>query len=187
MEAAISIALGIGLSAATGFRLFVPLLLAGLAAHAGFIELSDGFSWLSSTPALITLGTAAVFETLAYYIPGLDHLLDVIAGPLSVVAGVLASAAVMADVNPALMWPIAIIAGGGIAGATKGSSAVIRAKTLLATAGVGNPVVSTAETFSAVTLSVLAIALPLLAFLAVVGLLVWVIRKALRLGLRAKP
>jgi hypothetical protein len=186
MDAAIRIALGIGLSAATGFRIFVPLLLAGLAAHAGFIPLSEGFSWLASTPALLALGTAAVIETLAYYIPGVDHLLDVLAGPLSLVAGVIASAAVMADVDPALMWPIAIIAGGGIAGATKGSSAVVRAKTGLATAGLGNPVVSTMETFGAVSLSILALALPVIAFIAVIALLVWVVRKATRLGLRRK-
>jgi Domain of unknown function (DUF4126) len=186
MEAAISIALGIALAAAAGFRLFMPLLLAGLAARIELIPLSDGFTWLASTSALLTLGTAAVFETLAYYIPGLDHLMDVVAGPLSIVAGIIASASVMTDVNPGLMWPIAIIAGGTIAGATKGSSAVIRAKTALATAGLGNPVVSTAETFSAVSLSILAIALPLLALSAVVVLLAWAIRKATRLGLRSK-
>ena len=113
------------------------------------LPLTDGFAWLASTPALVTLGTAAVLETLAYYVPGVDHALDVLASPAALAAGVIASAAVMADVPPAVMWPVAIIAGGGIAGLTKGSAAVVRAKTGLATGGLGNPVVSTVETVGA--------------------------------------
>src|SRR5690606_5075316 len=75
-----SIALGIGLAAASGFRVFVPLLVAGLAARADYIPLIDSFAWLESTPALIALGTAAVLETLAFYVPGVDHILDMLAG-----------------------------------------------------------------------------------------------------------
>jgi hypothetical protein len=176
----LSVALGVGLAAATGFRIFLPLLLAGIAARAGWIPLNEGFVWLLSTPALMALGTAAVFETLAYYIPGIDHLLDVIAGPAAVVAGVIASASVMTDVAPGLMWPLAIIAGGGVAGITKGGSALIRAKTGIATAGLGNPVVSTAETAGATVLSVLAIALPLLCLLLVALVLFWSVRRIVR-------
>ena len=176
----LSVALGVGLAAATGFRIFLPLLLAGIAARAGWIPLNEGFVWLLSTPALMALGTAAVFETLAYYIPGIDHLLDVIAGPAAVVAGVIASASVMTDVAPGLMWPLAIIAGGGVAGITKGGSALIRAKTGIATAGLGNPVVSTAENAGATVLSVLAIALPLLCLLLVALVLFWSVRRIVR-------
>jgi hypothetical protein len=180
-DALLSIALGVGLAAATGFRVFLPLLVAALAARSGMLPLSDGFAWLASTPALLTLGTAAVFETLAYYIPGVDHVLDVIASPATLAAGVIASAAVMADVPPAVMWPVAIIAGGGIAGLTKGTAAVARAKSGLVTGGLANPVVSTVETVGATGLSLLAIALPLVCLVAVVVLLAWATRKAGRL------
>jgi len=176
-----SIALGIGLAAATGFRVFLPLLVAAIAARSGWIPLTEGFSWLASTPALLTLGTAAVLETLAYYIPGVDHALDVLAAPATVAAGVIASASVMADVPPGVMWPVAIIAGGGIAGLTKGSTALIRAKAGVATGGLANPVVSTVETVGATGLSILAIALPLICLVAVIALLVWVTRKAGRM------
>ena len=84
--ALLSIALGVGLAAATGFRVFLPLLVAALAARSGMVPLSDGFAWLASTPALVTLGTAAVIETLAYYIPGVDHALDVLASPAALAA-----------------------------------------------------------------------------------------------------
>jgi Domain of unknown function (DUF4126) len=172
----VSISLGIGLAAATGFRIFVPLLLAGIAARLDWIPLNDSFVWLESTPALLTLGTAAVFETLAYYIPGLDHILDLIAAPAAVVAGVVASASVMTDIPPSVMWPLAIVAGGSVAGLTKTGTALVRAKTGVATAGLGNPVVSTAETAGATAVSLLALLVPILCFVLVVAILYWSVR-----------
>ena len=185
----VGIALGVGLAAATGFRIFIPLLIAGLAARFDVLPLGESFQWLASTPALLTLGTAAVLETLAYYIPGVDHALDVLAGPATLVAGVVASAAVMTDVPPAILWPLAVIAGGGAAGLTKGSTALLRAKSGMATGGLANPVVSTVETFGATTVALLAIAVPLLCLVAVVALLWWAGRKAGRLlfGRRKPP
>lgn len=174
------VALGIGLAAATGFRVFLPLLIAGLAAHFGHLPLSENFDWLGSTPALLMLGTAAALETVAYYVPGVDHALDVIAGPVTLVAGVVASAAVMTDLPPSVLWPVAIIGGGGIAGLTKGSAAVVRAKSGLLTGGLANPVVSTAETVGATGLSLLALALPVLALVVFLVLLAWLLRKASR-------
>jgi len=181
IESLLSIALGLGLAAATGFRIFVPLLIAGLAARFGYLPLGEGFQWLASTPALVMLVTAAVAETLAYYIPGVDHALDVIAGPATLVAGAVASAAVMTDIPQAVLWPIAIIAGGGAAGLTKGSTALLRAKSGALTGGLANPLVSTVETVGATGLAILAIVVPLLCLVAVVALLYWATRKAGRL------
>jgi hypothetical protein len=174
------VALGIGLAAATGFRVFLPLLIAGLAAHFGQLPLSDNFQWLGSTPALITLGTAAALEVVAYYVPGVDHALDFIAGPAALVAGVVASAAVMTDLPPSVLWPVAIIGGGGIAGLAKGSAALVRAKSGLMTGGLANPVVSTAETVGATGLALFAVALPVITLVVVVGLFVWVFRRLRR-------
>ena len=181
IESLLSIALGLGLAAATGFRIFVPLLIAGLAARLGYLPLGEGFQWLASTPALVMLLTAAVAETLAYYIPGVDHALDVIASPATLAAGVVASAAVMTDIPQAVMWPVAIIAGGGAAGLTKGSTALLRAKSGAMTGGLANPLVSTVETVGATGLAILAIVVPLLCLVAVVALLYWATRKAGRL------
>jgi hypothetical protein len=174
------IALGIALAAATGFRVFLPLLIAGLAARFGHLPLSEHFVWLASTPALLTLGTAAAFEVLAYYVPGVDHVLDLVAGPAALAAGVVASAAVMTDLPPGILWPVAIIGGGGIAGLTKGGTAVVRAKSGLMTGGLANPIVSTAETIGATGIALFAIVLPLITLAVVVLLLVWIGRKARR-------
>ena len=178
--ALLSVALGIGLAAATGFRVFLPLLMAAIAARAGWMPMNESFVWLQSTAVLITLGTAAVFEAVAYLIPGVDHALDVLAAPLTFIAGVIASAAAMVDLPPSVLWPVAIIAGGGIAGLTKGSTALIRAQTGAATAGFGNPVVSSAETLLATVVAALAIVLPLVCVIAVAALAVWAVRRLMR-------
>ena len=189
IESLVGIALGIGLAAATGFRIFIPLLLVGLAARFDMLPLGESFQWLATSPALLTLGTAAVLETLGYYIPGVDHALDVLAGPATLLAGIVASAAVMTEVPPAILWPVAVIAGGGAAGLTKGSTALLRAKSGVATGGLANPVVSTVETVGATGITILAIAVPVLCFVAVVVLLWWAARKAGRLmfGRRKTP
>jgi hypothetical protein len=180
IESLIAVAIGIGLAAATGFRVFLPFLVAGLAARWGVLPLAQGFEWLSSTGALVTLGTASVLEVAAYYIPGIDHALDLLASPAAVVAGAVASASVMADIPPAILWPVAIIGGGGIAGLTKASSAVVRAKAGLTTAGLANPVVATGETAGAVGIALAAIVIPLVCLLVVVLLVLWLARRALR-------
>jgi hypothetical protein len=177
----ISIALGIGLAAATGLRVFLPLLVAALAARYGELPLNDSFAWLASTPALLTLASATALETLAYYVPGVDHALDVVASPATFVAGAVASAAVMTDIPPAVMWPVAIIAGGGIAGLTKGSTALVRAKSAAVTGGLANPVVATAETVGATGFAILAIVVPLVCLALLALLLYWTLRKAGRL------
>ena len=180
LESLIAVSIGIGLAAATGLRVFAPLLVAGLAARWGLLPLADGFAWLSSTGALVTLGTASVLEVAAYYIPGVDHALDVLASPAAMIAGVIASASVMADIPPAILWPVAIIGGGGVAGLTKASSAVVRAKAGITTVGLANPVVATCETAGAVGVAIAAIVIPLACLLVVMGVVLWLARRALR-------
>ncbi len=181
VESLIAVAIGIGLAAATGFRVFLPFLVAGLAARWGALPLAGGFEWLSGTGALVTLGTASVLEVAAYYIPGVDHVLDLLASPAAVLAGVVASAAVMADIPPAILWPVAIIGGGGVAGLTKATSAVVRAKAGITTAGLANPVVATGETVGAVGVAIAAIVIPLVALAVVFVVMLWLGRRALQL------
>jgi hypothetical protein len=160
-ESLMALAIGIGLAAATGLRVFLPLLVAGAAAHWGALPLADGFQWLSSPGVLVALATASVVEVAAYYIPGVDHLLDLLAGPAALAAGVVASASVMVDVPPWIMWPVAIIGGGGTAAATKVTSALLRAKSTLFSAGLANPLVSTMETLGSIVIAALAVLIPI--------------------------
>jgi Domain of unknown function (DUF4126) len=179
LDLALSIALGVGLAAATGFRVFLPMLVVSVAAYSGHLPLSENFAWLGTPGALIMLGVAALVEILAYYIPGVDNLLDVLATPAAVVAGTLVSAAVITDLPPMLKWTTAIIAGGGLAGLTQGVTALLRAKSTVITAGVGNPVIATAELGGSLLVSLLALAAPLIALLVVIVFL-WLAMRLIR-------
>ncbi len=178
-DLALSVALGIGLAAATGFRLFVPLLVMSLAANSGFLPLSTGFEWLGTTSAVAMLAIAALAEILAFYVPAVDNLLDTIATPAAIVAGIVVSAAVMTDMPPMLKWTLAIIAGGGAAALTQGTTAAIRAHSTVLTAGFGNPFIATAELGGSLILSLLAIAFPVIA-VAVVALFCWAAYRLVR-------
>jgi hypothetical protein len=183
------IILGVGLAAATGFRVFLPLLIVSAAAYAGHLPLGDSFAWLGTPEAVTMLTVAALVEILAYYIPGLDNLLDALATPAAFVAGTIVSAAVMADLPPLLKWTAAVIAGGGAAGLTQGMTAMVRANSTAWTGGLGNAVVATAELGGALLLPLLALAAPLAA-LAVVVLVLWLaihLLRRLRRGARQNP
>jgi Domain of unknown function (DUF4126) len=162
LETLVSVAVGIGLAAAAGFRVFVPLLVVAVAARTGQLPLATDFSWLATTPALVALATATVLEILAYYIPWLDHVFDTLATPAAVLAGVVASAAVMIDLPPVLKWGISIIAGGGVAGLVQGATVLARLKSTVTTAGLANPVVATVELVGSLLTSLLTLVVPLL-------------------------
>jgi hypothetical protein len=177
MDIALGVAVGIGLSAAAGFRAFVPLLFMSIAARTGHLALAPGMEWISTDPALAALATATVLEVLAYYIPWLDHLLDTVATPAAVLAGVLATAAVTPDLPPLLRWAVAIVAGGGAAGLIQGTTVILRLASLALTGGLSNPVVATGELLGAITLALLALLAPLVALMLVAAILVFTLRR----------
>jgi hypothetical protein len=134
---------------------------------------------------LILLGVAAVAEVLAYYIPGVDNLLDTLATPAAFVAGTVVSAAVITDLPPMVKWAAAIIAGGGIAGVTQSVTTLVRAKSTVMTGTLGNPVVATTELGGSLIVSLLALVAPLLTAAVIVALL-WLAIRWLR-SFSAKP
>lgn len=184
METLMGIAMGIGLSAACGFRIFVPLLVANVAALGGYLNLSPEFAWLGTTYATLVFTTATIAEITGYYIPWFDSILDTIATPAAVIAGTITTAAMVTDISPFLKWTLAIIAGGGIAGLIQGSTVALRTKSSLATAGVVNPWIATLELFGAVVIAVLAIVVPVACLVLLGFFCLWIIRKTGRLIFR---
>jgi hypothetical protein len=182
MEILLSLALGIGLSAACGFRIFVPFLAMSIAAQSGHLTLADGWAWIGSVPALVAFGVAACVEIGAYYVPWLDNLLDTIATPVAVVAGIIATAAVVSGMSPLLTWTLAVIAGGGAAGVMQTGTVLLRAMSSTTTLGAGNFVVATGEATGAVAFSLLAFLLPIITLLLVLQLVIWIWRRS-----RTKP
>ena len=167
VEIIFSIFLGIGLAAAVGFRVFLPLLFLSLAGFYDYVPLNENWEWVGSLTAVITLVVATLVEIFGYYIPWFDNILDTIAVPLAAVAGTAVMVATVGDLDPAITWAMAIIAGGGTAAAIKGNASAVRLTSTATTGGIANPVVATVETGSAVVMSLASVFIPMIAFLLV--------------------
>ncbi|OGE24310.1 MAG: hypothetical protein A3J42_02715 [Candidatus Dadabacteria bacterium RIFCSPHIGHO2_12_FULL_53_21] len=163
MDTLLSVFVGVGLSAACGFRVFLPLLVMSIASLTGQMTLSPEFEWIATYPALAAFAIATIFEIGAYYIPWVDNLLDTVAIPAATVAGTIVMASAVSEMSPFLKWGLAIIVGGGVAGTVQGFTTITRIASTAATGGLGNPLVSTAEAGGSLVMSILAIAVPVLA------------------------
>ena len=178
MEIILALGLGVTLSAASGFRLFLPLLALSLATLYGDLELASSFSWLGTYPIAIALAIATVVEIMAYCIPVVDNLLDTIEIPVAVTIGTLLTAATLKDVNSLfLWWGLSIFAGGGTAGIIATFTALTRLAFTGVTAGTGNFLVALTEALSSGVLSILALTILPLAVAVVIGLLILAIVK----------
>jgi len=172
MQITLQVFLGVALAAVCGYRIFVPLLVMGIAGLAGYMQFADGFQWISSYPAVIIFGVATILEIAGYFIPHVDNFLNAISLPVGVVAGVIVAASVITDMDPMLKWTLAIIAGGGAATLTSLLSNGVHHASTAVSAGFANPVVSTAESAGTVAASVLSIAIPALSVVFVIALIV---------------
>lgn len=186
METLSAIALGIGLSASTGFRVFIPLLVAGLASHFGILTLGENFVWMGSVPALICFGVAAVVEVLAYYIPFVDNLIDSIATPLAVGAGTLLMTSLFPAENEWMKWVLGFVVGGGAAATIQSGSALTRLLSTKFTAGTGNAFVSTGEGVAATGFSLLSLVAPILVAVLLIIFIVVILRLIYRKLLKRK-
>lgn len=185
IEIITAVAIGIGLAASAGFRVFVPMLVAAIAAKTGVLPLNESFQWLSSWTAIVILGTATVVEILAYYIPVVDNLLDTVSTPLAIGAGTLLLTSVLPIDSELMRWITGAAVGGGSAAVVQSGSALTRLTSTKLTAGIGNPVVATVENVAATGTSILSLIIPFFV-LAIFLLLVILIFTSLRRRLRRK-
>ena len=166
--------LGLGLAAASGFRVFIPPFLYGLFLRIDMVPISipmTGISeWMASDIGLIILGVAMIVEILGYYVPWIDNLLDTIASPAAIIAGVMMMSSTLSDTHPALQWGASIIAGGGVSGTIQIGTVATRAVSTATTGGLGNPIVSTIEAGACIVCTILAILLPIIALFLVIVL-----------------
>lgn len=187
METIAALGMGLGLAAACGLRVFVPLLIVGLATKLGLMSPGQGFEWVASWPALLALTTASLLEVCAYYVPWLDHALDTVATPAAAIAGALMTASQLGIAAPGagLLEHAAKLvggglAGGGLAGMIQVSTVGVRGLSTMTTAGLGNAIVATVENIGAIVLSVLAIIVPALIGLAIAVVCLLLVRRWLR-------
>ena len=179
-ETFLAILTGLGLSVACGFRVFIPPLIASIAAQTGYLELAESFQWLGQWPTLIALSIATVGEVIAHEFPVVDDVLNVVETPLVPIAATLLSVSLITDMDPFLKWGLAAIAGGGSAGALHVARSFLKSLLNASTAGVSTPVVSLVEDAAALVTPILVILAPvfvLFLFLVVVGVTAFALKK----------
>ncbi|GAB4585560.1 DUF4126 domain-containing protein [Nocardia sp. IFM 10818] len=183
ITAAVGAVLGaFGLSGAAGLNAWLPLLVVGVADRVGWIDLGSSYGWLSSTPALIVIGVVFLLDLVGDKIPALDsalHGIGTLVAPASGAILFAAETSLSAQLPPA----VAAILGAVTAGSVHAGRAVARPVVTGTTAGVGNPVVSTAEDGTSLALTILALAVPVVAFVVIVVLLIglgWLAFRAAR-------
>ena len=174
--------MGISLAAASGFRVFLPPFLLSLAARFNVVWFLDidllgtQFEFFTSTLSIVVLGIATVAEFAAFYAPWVDSVLDTIATPASIVAGIAMTAIVLEGNDPIIQWTIAIVAGGGVAATIQSATVAIRGLSSTFTFGLGNPAVATSENVASVVLTLIAILIPFLSALFVLLIVALLLR-----------
>lgn len=184
-----AVALGIALSACSGFRVFIPLLAASLAGKMQWVGLPQDMAWMGTWPALISFGVASVAEIAAYYIPVVDNFLDALAAPLSVAAGTVLAASFLplGESAPLIKWAAALIAGGGAAGTIHAGTGLLRLVSTKTTAGTGNVVVASTENAAAIGGSVLSFLMPVVVAVLLLILIGWILSKGFKKLQKLRP
>lgn len=191
---------GTGLAASAGLNAYIPLLTMGLLArYTDVIDLPGGWQWLSNGWVLGILAVLLAVEVVADKVPVVDHVNDVLqtvvrptAGGLAFGAGSSAQTVTVSDPGSFFgshQW-VPVAAGVLIALSVHGVKAASRPVVNATTAGMGAPVASTAEDFSSVVLSLLAILLPVLVLVGIALLGYagwWVIRRRRRRRRERQP
>jgi hypothetical protein len=173
---------GTGLAASAGLNAYIPLLVMGLLARfTDAVDLPSGWAWLSNGWVLVILAVLLTIEVVADKVPLIDHANDVLqtvvrptAGGLAFGAGSSAQTVTVSDPGTFFsshQW-VPVAAGVLIALCVHGVKAAARPVVNTATAGFGAPVVSTVEDLGSVTMSLLALLVPVLVLVGL-ALLTW--------------
>ena len=171
---------GISLSAASGLRVFIPILALGLAGRFELLPVSEQFLWMSSDPVLLIVGLAALMEAGSYYVPLLDNLLDLLATPAAMAGGTVILASLLPEMTTSAQWATAAVLGGGTAGIVQGSTVLARGLSTASTGGLGNPILSTGETGGSLLAVVFAVFLPVAFGVFVIVALIWLLFWSIR-------
>ena len=177
-----SFCLAIGLSAACGFRVFVPPLIYGIFYKANFVELGDSWIWIGNDGIIILLLVASIIELLATFVPFIDNLLDIVATPASIIAGTILSFSSLSNLDPGLQWLLSIICGLGVTSFFQVSTVSLRAFFSTFSGGLLNPFFSFIEDILTVLISISSILIPIigLTIVIIMSLLIYFLIKKIK-------
>lgn len=171
---------GTGLALSAGLNAYIPLLALGLLGrYSALVELPASWLWLTDPWVLVVLGVLFVVEIVADKLPAVDHINDILqtvvrptSGGLVFVAGSGAQTPAITDPGAFFTSPgaLPVVLGVVLALAAHLVKATARPVVNLTTAGTGAPVMSVVEDISSVTLSVLALLVPVFVIVFVVAL-----------------
>lgn len=171
---------GVGLATSAGLNAYIPLLAVGiLARNTDLVNLPPGWNWLENGWTLAILAILLAIEFVADKVPVVDHVNDVIQTVVRPTAGGLAFGATSSPQAVTVDDPgsffgshqwIPVAAGILISLTVHSMKAAARPVINATTAGFGAPVASTIEDFTSVALSLVAIVLPVLVLVFIVGL-----------------
>ncbi|AOJ02446.1 MULTISPECIES: DUF4126 domain-containing protein [Burkholderia] len=165
-----AISLGAGLAWASGLRLYLTVLIAGVFARLGLIHLPDTLAVLTSPWVIGAAAALAVAEFLADKIPAFDSLWDAVHTFIRIPAGAVLAAGALGHADPTLL-AIAGLAGGTLAGSAHIAKAGTRALINLSPEPISNWIASTTEDGLAVGGLALAFFVPLVFIALMIGFL----------------
>ena len=177
-----SFCLAIGLSAACGFRVFIPPLTYGIFYKANLVELSDSWIWIGNDWVILLFALATIIEILATFIPFIDNTLDIISTPVSMIAGTVLASSSLSNLDPGLQWLLSIICGIGVTGSFQFSTVTLRGMLSVFTGGILNPFFSLLEDIIAFLIAIATILIPIfgLIIIIIIALIIYVLIKKLR-------
>ncbi|CAN5710149.1 DUF4126 domain-containing protein [soil metagenome] len=176
------LALAAALGWASGVRLYLVVLLTGMAGYFGWLPLPGGLQLLAHPIVLAVSGFMVFVEFFADKIPGLDSLWDMVHTVIRIPAGAALAAGVF-GADHTLMALVAALLGGGFAATAHAAKATTRAAINTSPEPFSNVGASLVEDSMVPAGLWLAVAHPLVfvvLFVLVLILSVWLIRKSWR-------
>jgi hypothetical protein len=176
------LALSAAIGWASGVRLYLVVLLTGLAGYLGWVPLPGGLQLLAHPVVIAASGFMVFIEFFADKIPGLDSLWDMVHTVIRIPAGAALAASVF-GADHAVMAIVAALLGGSFAASAHAAKATTRAAINTSPEPFSNVGASLLEDGLVPAGLWLAVAHPLVFLLVFVVLLVvsvWLIRKSWR-------
>lgn len=161
MDLYLKILIGLGLSAASGFRLFVPFAVLSIFTISGIYNTTSTPYIFSSDLFLVIFIILSVSEVLLFYNPWIDNMLDLISTPASIFSGIILTYFVLYDTEIYLRLLISVILGGLVSLNVQLLTVKARSSTSIFSKGNGNQIVSTIENISSIFISILVLKFPL--------------------------
>lgn len=183
LQVLIAASTGLGLAAASGFRVFLPPFLMAVWLRLGFLDVNiegSEFEAFSSDVSILLLGVASLSEVLAYKIPWMDNMLDSLATPMAGIAGISVVAVSLEGADPSVQWALAIIAGGGASLSIQSATVAGRGLSSMFTLGLANPFFSLIEDIASLLLIFIALLAPLAALFASLILIIVIFRRKIQ-------